>query len=299
MADSCRQLFEFLLAKTGNGENGYVRSLLLGYDYAMRFALRMLFPSVGGDRCGAGRSSFAVDCGGTVWPCQSFTGLAGQRLGSTTGLAWERHRSWVQPGVAGGECQTCWARYLCGGGCQAHATIAAAIGGNPSAADCALTRALVHLSQEFLAMLSVGDSQCLQRIATDIADDLPPKHRQFVPAGLRAVEIPKIVAADIQPSPATQGDTVRVILAVVGAHPGATVSIADSRSGYRACEPMAAFPATRHARALREQYGDSLRFFRCSELIDVPVQLGDVRLWIEVRQPTGEVATSALALQIQ
>jgi uncharacterized protein len=68
--------------------------------------------------CGIGRGLQAVAVNGDVYPCQRFVGLTDVRLGHVrdyrvNGLN-DYHRAVVENLPV---CRTCWARYLCGGGC--------------------------------------------------------------------------------------------------------------------------------------------------------------------------------------
>ena len=68
--------------------------------------------------CGIGRGLHAVAVNGDVYPCHRFVGLTDVRLGHiqdyrVNGLN-DYHRAVVENLPV---CRTCWARYLCGGGC--------------------------------------------------------------------------------------------------------------------------------------------------------------------------------------
>jgi uncharacterized protein len=71
--------------------------------------------------CGAGAGYFGASADGELFACHRFVGSENERMGSIHDgiddvkvLAWmtERHVHRQEP------CQTCWARYLCGGGCH-------------------------------------------------------------------------------------------------------------------------------------------------------------------------------------
>ena len=67
--------------------------------------------------CAVGRGLAAVAADGDVYPCPSFLGLEAMRLGHIGDRAEEmvdRRRTAVENLPA---CRSCWARYLCGGGC--------------------------------------------------------------------------------------------------------------------------------------------------------------------------------------
>ncbi len=73
--------------------------------------------------CGAGYEYVAVAPDGTIYPCHQFVGRPGFTLGdvergiTNTALAEEFRHTHV---LAKDECRTCWARFLCSGGCHAN-----------------------------------------------------------------------------------------------------------------------------------------------------------------------------------
>ncbi|HHV79167.1 MAG TPA: thioether cross-link-forming SCIFF peptide maturase [Firmicutes bacterium] len=74
--------------------------------------------------CGAGVDYMAVAPDGTLWPCHQFDGREGYQLGDVwQGITRKevqdafRHATPIDKNA----CRTCWARYLCGGGCHANA----------------------------------------------------------------------------------------------------------------------------------------------------------------------------------
>lgn len=75
--------------------------------------------------CGAGATYMAVDVDGQLAACHRFVGDPRGGLGNLTdGPDPDRRSAWLRNTdvAAQGACQTCWARYLCGGGCH-HETI--------------------------------------------------------------------------------------------------------------------------------------------------------------------------------
>ena len=68
--------------------------------------------------CGVGRGMRAVAVDGGVYPCHRFVGLEDTRMGDLAGYRSEGlndyHRAVVEHLP---QCRSCWARYLCGGGC--------------------------------------------------------------------------------------------------------------------------------------------------------------------------------------
>lgn len=74
--------------------------------------------------CGAGVEYMAVSPDGRLWPCHQFDGREGYCLGDVwrgiTDLALQQQFARLTP-LEKQKCRTCWARYLCGGGCHANA----------------------------------------------------------------------------------------------------------------------------------------------------------------------------------
>ena len=92
--------------------------------------------------CGAGREYLAVAADGSLYPCHQFVGRPEFKLGhllERPPLDRTRMESFPAAGPHRGKCRQCWARYHCGGGCQA----AAFLNGNPEepyALECALQK---------------------------------------------------------------------------------------------------------------------------------------------------------------
>ncbi|MCL6450865.1 MAG: SPASM domain-containing protein [Acetobacteraceae bacterium] len=72
--------------------------------------------------CLAGRKSAAVTPSGDIWPCFHFVGRERFHLGHvTTGINESVRQRFVQNYSENRKsCRSCWARYLCGGGCPAN-----------------------------------------------------------------------------------------------------------------------------------------------------------------------------------
>ncbi|UCG88473.1 MAG: SPASM domain-containing protein, partial [Gemmatimonadota bacterium] len=92
--------------------------------------------------CGMGREYVAIAPQGDIYPCHRLVGQQGYLLGNLrTGLS-GRGRSLLRGLHAEGRrgCSTCWARYLCGGGCYYEAVLANGGLEHPSPAHCRLMR---------------------------------------------------------------------------------------------------------------------------------------------------------------
>jgi uncharacterized protein len=76
--------------------------------------------------CGAGRGFFSVNPEGNLYPCHRLVGNSDFLLGTLDrGFNTEKTAEILQNHVDSREtCSTCWARYLCGGGCMAESHFA-------------------------------------------------------------------------------------------------------------------------------------------------------------------------------
>lgn len=71
--------------------------------------------------CGAGAGYFGVSAAGELSACHRFVGDAGGRMGDVeSGVDRARQASWLHDRHVHRQepCSSCWARYLCGGGCH-------------------------------------------------------------------------------------------------------------------------------------------------------------------------------------
>jgi len=85
--------------------------------------------------CGAGGGYFSVAADGRWYACHRAIGNPDYELGTSAGLDVERRRRFVSTRHvhAQTDCRTCWARYLCSGGCHQEASAR-------SAASCDFVR---------------------------------------------------------------------------------------------------------------------------------------------------------------
>lgn len=70
------------------------------------------------NHCGAGKSHLTIDGRGRATACQWFVGQSSEDLGQAGKLDHERLKSYAPRLNELNNCQSCWARYLCGGGCM-------------------------------------------------------------------------------------------------------------------------------------------------------------------------------------
>jgi len=93
--------------------------------------------------CGAGHAYLAVDAGGDLYPCHQFIGRREFVLGSVFAgeLRSDLVESFRHAHVYSKEgCTDCWAKFLCSGGCHAHAVLESGSLLRPSRLGCATMR---------------------------------------------------------------------------------------------------------------------------------------------------------------
>jgi uncharacterized protein len=74
--------------------------------------------------CGAGRDYVAVTPQGDIYPCHQFVGNESFKMGHVdTGILNHQIKEHFDAGnlLKKDDCQNCWAKYFCGGGCHANA----------------------------------------------------------------------------------------------------------------------------------------------------------------------------------
>ena len=70
------------------------------------------------NHCGAGKTLLFSDTQGQNYACNWFTGQEKELLGNSGNLVAERRAEYADPLIDKHGCQSCWARFLCGGGCM-------------------------------------------------------------------------------------------------------------------------------------------------------------------------------------
>jgi uncharacterized protein len=97
--------------------------------------------------CSCGNEYCAVTPEGDIYPCHQFIGLDSWRMGSVLNGEWEASKQaelvsahlYNKP-----ECRKCWAKFYCGGGCNAANVIYSKDLFKPTAFSCALERKRVE-----------------------------------------------------------------------------------------------------------------------------------------------------------
>ena len=99
--------------------------------------------------CGAGKTFFGVSTDGRIYLCSAFTGMPKFEIGDVfTGLdQGKRSRLEVELHVDAREpCRSCWARYLCGGGCTYDAVLVTGSHQKPNPIACKQIRYTYELA---------------------------------------------------------------------------------------------------------------------------------------------------------
>jgi radical SAM protein with 4Fe4S-binding SPASM domain len=99
--------------------------------------------------CGAGTRSLAVSPEGGLFPCFDLVGWEPLRVGDVfSGIDADRYRGWLRDLQVERRdpCRTCWARYLCGGGCRADAVFATGDAAVPNPVSCERIRQTYELA---------------------------------------------------------------------------------------------------------------------------------------------------------
>lgn len=93
--------------------------------------------------CGAGKSYLMVDARNNVYTCPWDVGSKTEQVGHSTAIDYERLASYEAPLIEKNNCQSCWARFLCGGGCMFVHKQATGSKNRKDGQFCARTRALI------------------------------------------------------------------------------------------------------------------------------------------------------------
>lgn len=125
-------------------------------DFFWRFVVRLVDRGVLTYRCPGGRSTVCVDTNGDIYPCQDFLGMPEYKLGDVfTGFDGEARAVYMEDLTVYKmePCKTCWARYLCGGGCHSQSAKAFNRLDVPYPPDCELVKHLIELAAYFVTRM--------------------------------------------------------------------------------------------------------------------------------------------------
>jgi uncharacterized protein len=119
--------------------------------------------------CGMGRGLAGISTSGDVYPCHRFIGQADMRMGNIDDYKAEPlnvHGRAVVDVLP--DCQTCWARYWCGGGCFYRNKALTGDLHRPDRLDCLERMAQIEGLLHVQSQLEAGDRAYLDKVRRDI-----------------------------------------------------------------------------------------------------------------------------------
>jgi len=140
--------------------------------------------------CGVAGSYLGVASDGRVYPCFRHLGLKDYHLGDVSrGIDDQKRVRFLKAEAADVDqrpiCDTCWARYLCGGGCYADSVVYGPDKRKPREDHCPFWRAEIDAAIRFYDRLRRSDpTYCLELFGDDI-DSLLEKSSVSTPAFLQ------------------------------------------------------------------------------------------------------------------
>jgi uncharacterized protein len=184
-----QRLIDLILAQDAEKRLAYLLTLN-PEDFFMRYFYRLLNRNHQIYRCGAGKSGAYVDTNGKLYPCAHFIGKSGWDIGDVeNGFDPVKQQPYIDAHVDTREpCKSCWARYLCGGGCYYQAVLAHGDFNTPDLAKCDLIRFLCTQAVRLLSTLeeetpAVLDALRAPFVVRDSEADAPA-NTPYTPTGV-------------------------------------------------------------------------------------------------------------------
>lgn len=109
--------------------------------------------------CGAGKSYLAIDAKNQLYPCVWTAGNKSELVGSGSVINTEKLTELQKPLIELNNCQTCWARYICGGGCMAIHEVHTGSKHKKDQMFCKRTRFLISLALVYYHKARSGRTQ--------------------------------------------------------------------------------------------------------------------------------------------
>lgn len=145
--------FHYLMDAACKDDLDPLFTMLQPLDYAGRFLLRTFWADrLVVKRCGAGEIIFSSDDQGRIYPCDSFNGVENKELGNLECGMHNRFAfriPYVTEKPQYYHCDSCWARFLCGGICEYVTHINQYQYNDVLKMECELSQILIELSLSF------------------------------------------------------------------------------------------------------------------------------------------------------
>jgi len=138
---------------------------------------RLMIPQPVTRFCGVAGSYLGVAANGDVYPCFRHLGLSDYRLGNVLGkIDDQKRRKFLTQEAAGVDsrpvCESCWARYLCGGGCYADSVVYGPDRRAPKIEHCPFWRLEISAAIRLFVRLREADPRyCLRLFGPADPDD--------------------------------------------------------------------------------------------------------------------------------
>jgi radical SAM protein with 4Fe4S-binding SPASM domain len=176
-----------------------MRGNRLNFFYLDKLLSSFAFPSRNWRECGAGSGVMAVSPDGDIFPCHKFVGYPDFRLGNVTQGTWDPSKSYLLWNTNVGtksKCQSCWARFICGGGCHADAVFIEGDLCTPYEIYCELMRHRIEVGAWLYTELRETDYALFEDAIPDLRACHASKPRTAARVELRRDGDPYLVDSD-------------------------------------------------------------------------------------------------------
>lgn len=163
------RLFNLIMSQSDEKKLDYLLALN-PEDYFMRFFYRIKDRKKLVYRCGAGKSGVYADTNGKLYACAHFIGKTGWDIGDVkNGFNESKRSQFLNLHVDDREpCKSCWARYLCGGGCYYQAALSNGDISKPDEVKCDLIRFLAEQAIRMVGTLAAESPEVLFALPSPI-----------------------------------------------------------------------------------------------------------------------------------
>lgn len=109
--------------------------------------------------CGAGKNLIQIDTRHELYPCNWFMGDRTEAVGFDTNLDLRKWETYSEPLIQLNNCQSCWARHLCGGGCMAVHKDATGSKHSKDPLFCLRSRTLAAVAVRYYALTLLDEGE--------------------------------------------------------------------------------------------------------------------------------------------